>query len=148
MAQQEMAEVEIRVGDPIELELGGLRFAVARREVGEDGGTSIEVYGEVNGAPAQLLRFDCFRQEPHYHLGGAPGQLELDPADGSDGVAFALRCTRERLPEMIRAAGFAELASRLDPAAFERGWERLRDAVARAPEPTRAFRVDAARLRA
>jgi hypothetical protein len=81
-------------------------------------------------------------------MGGAPGQLELDPAERGDGLAFALRCTRERLPELIRAAGFAELAGRLDPAAFERGWERLREAVARAPEPTRSFRVDAARLRA
>ena len=148
MVQREMAEVEIRVGEPVELDLGGLRFAVARREVGEDGDTSIEIYGEVDGASTQVLRFDCFRQDPHYHLAGAPGQLELDPAEGGDGLSFALRCARERLPEMIRAAGFAELASRLDPADFERGWERLRDAIARAPEPTRCFRVDAARLRA
>jgi len=149
MEQEGRAEVEVRLGEPVELELGGLRFAVARREVGEDGGTSIEIFGEVEGASTPVLRFDCFRQAPHYHMPpGAPGQLALDPREVGDGLDWALRCTRERLPEMIRAAGYAELASRLDPGAFESGWERVRDAVARAPEPTRSFRVDAERLRA
>jgi hypothetical protein len=147
MAQEAMAELEVRVGEAIEVELGGLRFAVARREVGGDGGTSIEVYGEVDGTPTQVLRFDCFRQAPHYHMPpSAPGQLALDPREVGDGLGFALRCTRERLPELIRAAGYPELADRLDPEAFERGWERVREAVERAPEPTRTFRVPADRL--
>ena len=147
MEYEVQAELEVRIGEAVEVELGGLRFAIARREVGEDRGTSIEVYGEVDGAPTQVLRFDCFRRAPHYHMPpSAPGQLALDPVEVGDGVAWALRCTRERLPEMIRAAGYAELASRLDPAAFERGWGSVREAVARAPEPTRTFRVDAARL--
>jgi hypothetical protein len=149
MAQEERGDLEVRVGDAVEVEMGGLRFSVARREVGADGGTSIEVYGDVDGAATQVLRFDCFRREPHYHMPpGAPGQLALDPAEVGDGLAWALACTRERLPEMIRAAGFAELAGRVDRDALARGWERVREAAARAPEPTRSFRVDAARLRA
>jgi hypothetical protein len=128
------------VGDKVSVEIGGLRFDVLRREFEEDadGGTSIEVYGDVEGKPTQVLRFDCFRKAPHYHMPpSAPGQLELDPRQVGDPLDWALAQTREHLPEMLRKAGFPELSEQVDAAALRRDWERVKRAVETAPLPSR-----------
>ena len=49
------------------LEVAGLEFLVESRDIGEDGGPTIRVYGMAQGERVQLLRFDCFRKAPHYH---------------------------------------------------------------------------------
>jgi hypothetical protein len=136
-------KVRIAVGEKLELALGGLEFEVLRRDVGEDGGTSIEIFGEVAGERTQVLRFDCFRLDPHYHMPpAAPGQLAIDPAKVGDPLEWALACTRERLPEMIRTAGYADLADKLDPAVLRAGAPRVRELVARAPAPDPAKAVE------
>lgn len=109
------------------LELGGLRFVVSRREFGGDGGPTVEVWGEVDGEDTQVLRFDCFRKAPHYHMPpSAPGVIALDPAEVGDGLDWTLDCVRHRLPEMVREAGFGALAGRLDAGALTRGADELR----------------------
>jgi hypothetical protein len=132
--------MKISVGEKVSVELGGLRFDVLRREVDEDGGTSIEVFGDVNGQAQQVLRFDCFRKDPHYHMPpSAPGQLRLDPAQVGDPLEWALAQTRDHLPEMLRKAGFEELSQTVDAEALRRGWERVKRAVETAPEPSQSF---------
>jgi hypothetical protein len=129
-------KLRIAVGEKRELALGGLEFEVLRRDVGEDGGTSIEIFGEVAGQRTQVLRFDCFRLDPHYHMPpAAPGQLAIDPAEVGDPLEWALACTRERLPEMVRTAGYADLADKLDAGVFRANAERVRELVASAPPP-------------
>jgi len=139
--------VKIALGDKLTLALGGLEFVVLRREVGDDGGTSIEIFGEVAGEHTQVLRFDCFRLDPHYHMPpSAPGQLQIDRASVGDPLEWALACTRDRLPEMIRRAGYADLADKLDPALLRAGAARVRELVERAPapDPARAFEIETA----
>ncbi len=46
---------------------GGVELHVDNRTLGEDGGPAVRVYGDVDGKSVQLLRFDCFRKNPHYH---------------------------------------------------------------------------------
>lgn len=138
-------KLRIAVGETQRLALGGLEFEVLRREVGEDGGTSIEIFGEVAGQRTQVLRFDCFRLDPHYHMPpAAPGQLAIDPAKVGDPLEWALACTRERLPEMVRAAGYVDLADKLDAGALRAGAERVRELTANAPlpDPAKAFEVE------
>jgi hypothetical protein len=137
--------IRIALGEKQELALGGLEFEVLRREVGEDSGTSIEIFGEVAGQRTQVLRFDCFQKDPHYHMPpAAPGQLAIDPARVGDPLEWALACTRERLPEMVRAAGYADLADKLDGAALRAGADRVRELVANAPppDPAKAFEIE------
>lgn len=135
--------VKISVGEKVSVDVGGLRFEVVRRDVDDDGGTSIEVYADVEGDDTQVLRFDCFRQAPHYHMPpSVPGQLELDPAEVGDGLDWALECTRERLPEMLEKAGYPGVASRVDAAALRAGWTRVRDAAHSAPEPHHSYTID------
>src|SRR5262245_37302823 len=102
-------KVKIEVGDKLTLDLGGPEFVVLRREVGDEGGTSIEIFSDISGDHTRVLRFDCFRVDPHYHMPpSAPGQLQIVRASVGDPLEWALACTRDRLPEMIRRAGYAD----------------------------------------
>jgi hypothetical protein len=145
MADEDSEMVLIQQGEKESLDLGGLRFVACRREVGEFGGWTLEVWGPVEGEDTQVLRFDCFRGAPHYHMPpSAKGQLELEPNEVGDGMAWALDCTRNKLPEMVEKAGFATLARTLDPSVFEAGTVEIERLVARVPEPTESFEVPAA----
>ena len=81
-----------------------------------DDGVSIHVLGTDDGH--EYLRFDAFADDPHYHYIHRSGDrnhwVPFDAIAGGDMVAFALRCLRERLPEMLAEAGGAALAARLD----------------------------------
>lgn len=110
---------DMRVSEKKTFEIGGLSFTVLHRELGEkygaDGGVSIEIYGDVDGEKTQVLRFDCFRKQPHYHMPpSAPGQLSLDPKEVGTGLDWSFDQIREHLPEMIQTAGFTELAKAVD----------------------------------
>ena len=137
-------KLRIALGEKQVLPLGGLEVEVLRREVGQDDGTSIEFFADVAGERTQVLRFDVFRLDPHYHMPpAAPGQLAIDKAVG-DPMEWALACTRDRLPEMIRTAGFADLADKLDPQLLRAGASRVREMVAQAPapDPAKAFEIE------
>lgn len=49
-----------------EIELGPVRFAVEHRQVGSDGGPTLRVYDAASGR--ELLRFDCFAANAHWHV--------------------------------------------------------------------------------
>jgi len=140
-------KITIATGEKVSVELGGLVFEVLRRDVGDDGGHSIEIYG-ADDRNTQVLRFDVFRRDPHYHMPpSAKGQLSL--SDVGDPLEWAFEQTRENLPEMIRRAGFDALADAVDRDALRAGWTALRDAVQNAKDPTESkeFDVDPALLK-
>src|SRR5579875_308808 len=45
---------------------GALEFHAEDRSTGRDGGPSLQVYSTDAGSPVQILRFDMFRNQPHY----------------------------------------------------------------------------------
>ena len=114
------------------VELGGLRFVVMHRTLGDDGGASIEVFGDVGDRSVQVLRFDCFKKGPHYHYApaGDNSQRTLDQAEVGDGLDWAMEQIRSHIPEMLKTAGYDELAGSVDPQALAAGWTRVKDAVA------------------
>ena len=121
------------------VQVGGLEFVCMHRTAGEDGGASIEIYGDVDGKPFQVLRFDMFQKGPHFHY--APGdrarnyQFGLDDKLIPRSVDWALEQIRDNIPEMLRIGGFKPLAERVDRKAFETGWTKVRDCLAStAPE--------------
>jgi hypothetical protein len=95
---------------------GTLRFHLENRTAGEDGGPAIRVYGPTSDGHSQrqLLRFDCFRRDPHYHYDpdGGDEHLNLEGAAASDPVGWSLSQLRERLAEMVGHAGGSEQAVR------------------------------------
>ena len=106
-----MAEQGLTIG------VSGLRFNVryANTRTG-DRGPSLRVYGDVEGKPVQLLRFDCFENDPHYHYApdGRDDHRKLSRDEVPDPVAWTLAQLSGNLVSMIRTAGFDELADRVD----------------------------------
>ena len=100
-------------------EVGGVELHVNQRSLGADGGPSVRVYGEAEGENIQLLRFDCFRKDPHYHYdpSGKNDQRHLDKASVPDSVAWTIEQLGENLVKMIQTAGYDGVANRVDQAA-------------------------------
>lgn len=95
---------------------GGVTFHVEYRNFGGDRGPAIRVLGDVEGRQVQLLRFDCFDKDPHYHFDpdGKDFHLNLSRETVPDPIAWALGELKRNLPVMIRAAGYPAVAERLD----------------------------------
>ncbi len=94
--------------------------------VKDDGGPSVHVCDAETRR--ELLRFDCFRDEPHYHylpIEGGNIAVAFDEHAHGDMVQFTLRCLRQRLAPMLAHTGAAELALRLDEATLDAAVGRL-----------------------
>ena len=112
--------------------IGGLRFVVMHRGSRDNsGGPTIEVYGSVGGSQVQVLRFDCFRKGPHFHYAPDNGgeQHMLDTAKVGNSLEWALEQVRSHMPEMLRTAGFDDLAESVDARALSKSWTRVKTAV-------------------
>ena len=134
-------------GEKVRVVVGGLRFEANRREFHSDegtsldGGTTIEVYAEVDAEA--VLRFDCFRKDPHYHVpASALEPRHLDADEIGDPLEWAYAQVRQHLPDLIREAGYAKLAESVDARALRTGWEELRQAIASAPAPTKTITLE------
>jgi hypothetical protein len=104
----------------------------------DDGGPSIHVFGTADGL--EYLRFDCFRNGPHYHYVHPRDEFqvvhEMDPVAFGDPWTWTLGRLRERLPQMLAEAGGADLAAAVDPTAVAAALEKvteLRRSVAEVP---------------
>ena len=102
------------------LEASGLCFAVDYRNTRTDRGPSLQVLGEVDGKPVQLLRFDCFENEPHFHYDpdGKNNRIFLNTTRVSDPIAWTIDYLRGNFTSLIRIAGYGKLADQLDEAAL------------------------------
>ncbi len=101
---------------------GAVEVAMSYRgEIPGDGGLCIQIYADVAGQDTELLRFDCFREAPHYHYGPELGneRLMLDATAAGDPLDWVLeRFERGRLRPMIERAGYPKVAASLDDDAF------------------------------
>lgn len=119
------------------LEASGLRFAVDYRTTGTDRGPSLRIYGDVEGKSVQLLRFDCFDHEPHFHYDpqGKNNRIFLNTARVSDPIAWSMDYMRGNMKTLVRLAGYGQCADRLDEdavaVALPRVEQALRDSVPR-----------------
>lgn len=146
----EMTKLVIQKGVDRELQAAGLRFRACRREIETiDGGVTLQVFGPIGADEAELLRFDCFRNRPHYH---APGENQKEttidsvvPAEASEWVFEQLS---KKLAPLLVQGGFEKLAEQLDRDALEGLTPRLRTLFDSLPEPTETsyFEIDSARL--
>jgi hypothetical protein len=134
--------IEIATGEPIEVPCGPLCFRLRRREVGDDGGLSIELYGTRGGEESELLRFDLFRNDPHYHVPASTGKPtgRIDPE--RDALAWTLGRIEHDLPSLLREADAAEHASAIEGLVMAPIIGRLTEAAERAPDPSERRRVE------
>lgn len=139
-----MAEyIEISTGEPVHVDFSVFRVSVRRREVGEDGGLSVELMGPDADPREELIRFDLFRKDPHYHVPASERKpTQLDGMTPEQSLGFALDCIEKKLPELLREADYAALAGQIDPAEMAAVAGRVRTAAQRAPEPTDTKRIE------
>jgi predicted DNA-binding ribbon-helix-helix protein len=125
-----MAEQGLTIG------VSGLRFNVRYAQARSgDRGPSLRIYGDVEGKSTQLLRFDCFEKQPHFHYDpeGKNNQLRMDTANVSDPIAWSLDYLRGNVASLIRIAGYSDLAQQVDEgmiaAALPTVEKALRDSI-------------------
>jgi hypothetical protein len=85
--------------------VGAYTFALVSRRVGDDGGHTIHVMGPVKGEEEEVLRFDCFEQQPHYHLGFSHTNGPIVPIDEADPFDWSVGKIRSSFKELLEAAG-------------------------------------------
>jgi hypothetical protein len=114
-----------------DLEVGGVRINVEYRRFGGDRGPAVRVYGDVDGRPVQLLRFDCFENDPHYHYApdGRDDHRKLNPQEVPDPMAWTLAQLSGNLVSMIRTAGYEAVADRFDQEAVADAIPRIEAAL-------------------
>lgn len=97
-----------------------------------DQGVCIQVMADVDGKDTEILRFDCFDNSPHYHYGPEKDNVRilLDTVITGNPIGWTTRQLRGRLPEMIKRAGYEELAGQLDDGLVSEKVDEL-DTVAR-----------------
>jgi len=98
------------------MEASGLRFAVDYRNTKTDRGPSLQVLGDVDGNQVQLLRFDCFEKEPHFHYDpdGKNNRIFLNKARVSDPIAWTIEYLQGNVASLVRIAGYGPLADSLN----------------------------------
>ena len=102
--------------DGVKVGNGPISFSYAYRDQLSDQGVGINAWAEIEGEQVEVLRFDCFDHEPHYHYGpeNRDERLMLDKTTEGDSLDWALRQLRERLPDMVRRAGYDGLADEIE----------------------------------
>jgi len=87
-----------------------------RKELMPDQGLCVQVYGEVEGKDTEILRFDCFDQDPHYHYGPENKniRLHMDKTTAGNPLGWTLNNIRNKLPAMISRAGYEDLAAAVE----------------------------------
>ncbi|MCI0439297.1 MAG: hypothetical protein L0177_09225 [Chloroflexi bacterium] len=110
---------------------GLVKFGIEYRDLLRDQGVCIHALGEVDGQEVELLRFDCFDHEPHYHYGPAKRneRLMLDKTTEGNPLDWTLKQLNERLPEMVKRAGYEELADKIDMTAMKQALLDLESAA-------------------
>ena len=113
--------------------VGGLEFYLENRTLGQDGGPSLQVLGTTDGGRVQLLRFDMFRKQPHYHYAPTSQNLryDLDPLTVDDGIGWVISLLQNKLSQMLAKAGYEGLAPQ----------SNLADVTAALPEIERRWRA-------
>ena len=106
-------------------EAGNFRFGLEmRKQAGGDGGLAIHVLADLAGTPGrtymeetELLAFDCFRLDPHYHYGprNKNHRIFWDKTVVPDTLEWTLEQFRSgRLRDMIARAGYPGVAADYD----------------------------------
>ncbi len=132
------------------VEAGGLQFFFENRVTGSDGGPSLQVRARIEGPSIQLLRFDMFYKQPHYHYApdGRNIRYDLDPLTVDDGIGWAIGLLQAKLPQLLTKAEYSVPLSPEATAAalsalpeIEAGWRAQKPetmAEAAGPEATAA----------
>lgn len=94
-------------------------------------GVCIQVAANVDGKETELLRFDCFDSGAHYHYGPEKDNVRIfmDQTVIGSTVGWTVSQLRSKLPEMLKRAGYEEVAAKLDAGLVARKLEEVQSAA-------------------
>jgi hypothetical protein len=109
--------------DPIIIEQAGMRMTVAHRQGlgSKDEGLTFDI---TTAGPKdegkRILRFDCFYQSPHYHIGvsGEHAARNIKDEGIEDPVRWSLEQLKTGFSTMVKQAGYEEIAAKIDQQAI------------------------------
>jgi hypothetical protein len=104
-------------------EFGGLRFDVSYR----GRGATLRVFGNVDSKWTEMLRFDDFIENPHFHAPPAT-QFMFDRSLGEP-LAWYVAQIRDHLEEWLVRAGFGSLIATIDFDEVARSAHELEEAM-------------------
>ncbi len=116
MAASQRSTVTHNRGTEI-IETGNIRFGLEFRQLSIGQGLAIHVLGDVAGQEVELLAFDCFDNNPHYHYGPRNKNIRLywDQTIVPDTLRWTLdQFNSRRLPAMLERAGYPGVVAELD----------------------------------
>ena len=122
----EMTSGSFHVSEPIEIDLGGVRFSASFRA---PAGATLRVSAQVEGDWREVLRFDDFVEQPHFHVPAEGNATMVDrEADGVPLEFFVVQL-RDHLREMLVQGGFSEILETVDPDTVTNNIDRVRQAM-------------------
>jgi hypothetical protein len=108
--------------DPIIIEAAGMRMTVDyRRSGGDDEGLTFDItVAGTEDEGKRILRFDCFKKTPHYHVGpsGKYPVRNMKDEGIEDPIRWSLAQLKTRLAAMIMEAGYEDIAAKIDQKAI------------------------------
>jgi len=106
---------------------GKVNFNIQYRDLLSDQGLCIHVFGQGSDPDEELLRFDCFDHQPHYHYGPEKEnkRLMLDKTTEGDSLDWVLAQLKSRFPEMLERAGYEDFAKHVSSTDMSEDIEEL-----------------------
>ena len=87
--------------DAVQDHVGPYRLAMVYRHVTGDQGPTIHVFGPAQGQDREILRFDCFDNVPHIHLGISYLDEPVQRIDSPHPFEWALAQLGRRFPDYL-----------------------------------------------
>lgn len=110
---------------PTEVHIGGLHFTASFRGAG----ATLRVYGPAGGRQTELLRFDDFIDEPHYHVPADGPQIQFDRDALGAPLDWFVEQIRDHLGEILATAGFTDALAVVDLRAVADNAESIKKAM-------------------
>ena len=81
-----------------------------------DQGVAILAVADVGGKETTLLRFNCFDLERSYIYGPEKANkfFRMDPTVDGNPIGWSVKQIREKLPDMLKAAGYEDIAGKVN----------------------------------
>jgi hypothetical protein len=114
------------VSDPIELDMGGLRFSASFRA---PAGATLRVSAQVEGGWQELLRFDDFVEQPHFHVPAAANPTMVDRETNGVPLEFFVGQLRDHFRELLVQGGFSAILETVDLDAVTSNIDRIHQAM-------------------
>jgi hypothetical protein len=105
-------------------EFGGLRFVVSSN----DYGANLAVFGDTGKGQAELIRFQDYVDDPHYHV-PVGGWHRFDRAALGEPLAWWMARLATDLPEWMEESGFGDYIAAIDFEVVRANLDSLNDAM-------------------